>query len=68
MTDEEKRQKIMQVVESEIEELRGSFSSFDCAKFREESFDKMYGVLEELRKKKEKIGAIKRILRAVKFK
>jgi hypothetical protein len=72
MIDEEKRKKVIAVVDREIEKLRGSFSACSCEMIRQEMLDKMFSDIEKLQpkqqQKKEKLGAIKRILRSVKFK
>jgi hypothetical protein len=64
MTEEEKRKKVIEVIDREVEKLRGSWSACSCEMIRQEMLDKMFDGIEKLQpKKKERFGAIKRILR-----
>jgi hypothetical protein len=71
MTEEEKRKKVIEVIDREVEKLRGSWSACSCEMIRQEMLEKMFQDIEKLQQKqqqkKERFGAIKRILRSVKF-
>jgi hypothetical protein len=67
MTEQEKREKATRIIDREIEKLKGGWSACSCAMIRQEMLERMFADIEKLQpKKEEKLGAIKRILRAVK--
>jgi hypothetical protein len=72
MTEQEKREKVIRIVDGEIEKLKGGWSACSCEMIRQEMLERMFADIEKLQpkhqEKKERFGAIKRILRAVKSK